>query len=92
MGYSDGTYSSIIVDGMFDGDDWLHYNVVTELSTGKVLTSFTLYGTSPEATYVDNMTLLVQTPAVPEPASALLLIAGLAVLGRGRQRLRYRRD
>lgn len=77
---------------MFDGDDWLHYNVVTELSTGKVLTSFTLYGTSPEATYVDNMTLLVQTPAVPEPASALLLIAGLAVLGRGRQRLRYRRD
>ena len=92
MGYSDGSYASTIVDGLFESDGWLHYDLVSALSAGKVLTSFTLYGTSPEATYVDNLKLVTQTPAVPEPAGAVLMMAGLAVVGLGCQRLRYPRS
>lgn len=92
MGYSDGSYASTIVDGLFESDGWLHYDLVSELSAGKVLTSLTLYGTSPEATYVDNLTLLTQTPAVPEPAAAMLMMAGLAVVGLVGQRLRHPRS
>lgn len=92
MGYSDGSYASTIVDGLFESDGWLHYDLVSELSPGKLLTSLTLYGTSPEATYVDNLTLLTQTPAVPEPAAAMLMMAGLAVVGLVGQRLRHPRS
>lgn len=92
MGYSDGSYASTIVDGLFESDGWLHYDLVSELSAGKVVTSLTLYGTSPEATYVDNLTLLTQTPAVPEPAAAMQMMAGLAVVGLVGQRLRRLRS
>lgn len=86
--YSDGTSSSSIVDGLFESDGWLHYNLVFELSAGKTLTAFTLYGTSPDVSYVDNVTVGVQAAAVPEPTNLVLLGSGLAVLGWSRTRRR----
>jgi len=79
--------------GVKDGDvsifdlgntGWTYYDLTASLATGKALTAFTIYGSSAAATWVDDVVLVSSVTAVPEPASALLMLAGGVVLMRRR--------
>ena len=79
LNYSDGTNSGADVL-VFDlgNSEWTYHDLSASLAAGKSLAGFTIYGSSAAASFVDDVTL---TSAVPEAASADLLLAGIAVLG-----------
>ena len=86
--YSDGSTSASVVDGLFESDDWLHYDLTGELAAGKSLSSLAIYGTSGDPTFVDQVSVITNTSAVPEPGAAYLMGAGLLFMGLLRSRTR----
>ncbi|WP_343622657.1 PEP-CTERM sorting domain-containing protein [Roseateles puraquae] len=82
LNYSDGSSSGTDVS-IFDlgNSSWTYYDLSSALSAGKSLVGFTLYGSSAAASVIDDVTLTTLTTAVPEPASAALLAAGLGLVG-----------
>lgn len=85
--YSDGSDSGTDVS-IFDlgNTGWTYYDLTGYLAAGKSLTGLTIYGSSAAATLVDDVVLTSSVTAVPEPASALLMLAGSVVLMRRRLR------
>lgn len=82
LNYSDGSSSGTDVS-IFDlgNSSWTYYDLSSALAAGKSLVGFTLYGSSAAASVIDDVTLTTLTTAVPEPASAALLTAGLGLVG-----------
>ncbi len=82
LNYSDGSSSGTDVS-IFDlgNSSWTYYDLSSALAAGKSLVEFTLYGSSAAASVIDDVTLTTLTTAVPEPASAALLAAGLGLVG-----------
>ncbi|MDG0852236.1 PEP-CTERM sorting domain-containing protein [Roseateles puraquae] len=82
LNYSDGSSSGTDVS-IFDlgNSSWTYYDLSSALAAGKSLVGFTLYGSSAAASVIDDVTLTTLTTAVPEPASAALLAAGLGLVG-----------
>jgi PEP-CTERM motif len=77
--YSDGTSSSYLLNLIGTGDNWAFVDLSSQLTAGKNLTGFSIYGTSPGPAYFDDFKLVAG--AVPEPQTHALMLAGLAAMG-----------
>lgn len=78
--YSDSSVSNYLVDTLAGGSvDWSYVNVTSQLSPGKSLSKFLIYGTTAGPTYLDDFKLA--TTAVPEPETYAMFLAGLGLMG-----------
>ncbi len=75
--YSDGSSSDCLLE--LSGNDWAFANVTSQLTPGKSLTGFSMYGTTTGPAYFDDFNLVAG--AVPEPQTYALMLAGLGVMG-----------
>lgn len=76
FGYADGSSSTTLIEN-FDTNSWTRYLLNTsDLTAGQTLASFTVYGNTEGATYLDAVAL----QAVPEPGALWLLAVGLPLL------------
>ena len=80
--YSDSTSSTHLIQG--NSSDYDQFNLTSNLTPGKSLTGFSIFGTSAGPAFLDDFVIDV----IPEPSGALLAlaaIAGAAVRRRGRR-------
>ena len=77
--YSDNSSSAYLVNLIGTGDNWAFVDLTSQLTAGKSLTGFSIYGTSPGPAYFDDFKLVAG--AVPEPQTYALMLAGLAAMG-----------
>lgn len=83
--YQDGSSSSFLINGS-TGGSWQYFNLTSNLAAGKNLVGFSIYGTSPGPTYLDDFKIETTIPGVPEPASWAMMIAGFAGAGAAMRR------
>lgn len=76
FGYSDLTKNGTIVDTISGSSDWSFVDLTSFLSPGKSLTSFLVYGTSPEPAYLDDFKLETRSSSVPDRGATGILLAG----------------
>ena len=89
--YSDNSSSLGLANGLGRGDDWIRFDLTSQLAPGKSLTGFRVIGPTPGPAHFDDFTLTAYLAApVPEPATFTLLLAGVGVFSMAR--LRRRRD
>lgn len=88
--YSDGTNSSYMFNTLGNGNtDWAFADLTSQLTAGKSLVGFLVYGTSSGPAYLDDFTLATKsTGTLPEPTSVLLggIAAAAAALATRRRR------
>ena len=77
--YSDGSSSFYLLNLIGTGNDWAFVNLAPQLTAGKSLNGFSMFGTSPGPAYFDDFRLVAG--AVPEPQTYALMLAGLAAMG-----------
>jgi hypothetical protein len=73
--YSDNPTTTFLIQG--NTSNWDFFNITANLTPGRHLTGFSIFGTSPGPAFMDDFTINV----VPEPtglALALTAIAGAA--------------
>lgn len=85
--YSDSTHSSFILSG--SGSSWTKFDLTSNLASGKSLVGFSIYGTTPGPTYLDDFLINVGS-AVPEPATWAMMLFGFAAMGIALRRRRPR--
>jgi hypothetical protein len=89
FGYSDLSTQNELVDTIGKGNDWTFVNLTSFLDTGKSLTSFQVFGTSPGPAYLDDFKLETTSRSVPDyGATAMMLAGGLTCLSIFRRRSR----
>jgi hypothetical protein len=71
---STGTFTGLTALGIFSGND--------------IIANSPFFGTDGQSFLVDNVTVMLNPAAVPEPGTALLLLAGLVALARNPKRRR----
>lgn len=80
--YSDASSNNYMVNTLGNGNtDWAFFDLTSQLTSGKQLTGFLVYGTSSGPAYLDDFSLTTtadQQGRLPEPATALL--GGLAAM------------
>lgn len=78
--YSDNTNTGFLVNTATTG--WEQFNVLSNLSVGKTLTGFSIFGYSggpdPNATFLDDVEFLA---TIPEPAAWAMMLAGFGFVG-----------
>jgi hypothetical protein len=79
--YDDGTSQQFFLNAIFQGDDWLFFDLTANLAENKNLTGFRIFGTSPGPAYLDDFTIEAGTAAVPEPSAWAMMLLGFGVAG-----------
>ena len=77
--YSDATHADFILNAL-GASGWNQYNVTSNLAAGKNLVGFSIYGTSPGPTYLDDF-VIATGGAVPEPSTWAMMLLGFAGIG-----------
>lgn len=77
--YSDSTHADFLLNGIGDAG-WNKYDLTSNLASGKSLVGFSIYGTSPGPTYLDDFLINVGG-AVPEPSTWAMMLFGFAAMG-----------
>lgn len=86
--YDDNTSQNFLINGIGQGDDWLYFNLTSNLAAGKNLNGFSIFGTSPGPAYFDDVLIDVGGGVVPEPATWAVLVLGFGVMGGAMRRRR----
>ncbi|HVZ16117.1 MAG TPA: PEP-CTERM sorting domain-containing protein [Terriglobales bacterium] len=82
--YQDGTDAEFVVDS--NPGQWNFEDVTSFLDTTKILTGFSIWGSSPDiTTYVDDVSITTGV-ATPEPSSFMMLGTGLLAVITGLRR------
>ena len=79
--YSDNTSSGSFLSQKNPTNDWFKFDFINDLSVGKSLVGFAIYGTSPGPAYLDDFTLTTSANEIPEPST--LVIFALSLIGLG---------
>lgn len=77
--YSDNSTASFTLSDL-GASGWNQFNLTSNLAVGKSLTGFSIYGTSPGPTYLDDF-VIDATSAVPEPSTWAMMLFGLGAIG-----------
>jgi PEP-CTERM motif len=72
------------------GTGWNSFDVTADLRSGAQLVGFSIFGNSAGVTLADDFSITANTTATPEPSSALLLAAGLALAVGFRRKLGFK--
>ena len=70
--YSDNTSSTHLIQG--NSSNYDQFNLTSNLTLGKSLNGFSIFGTSPGPSFMDDFTIDV----IPEPSGALVVLTVLA--------------
>jgi hypothetical protein len=84
--YNDNPTTTFLIQG--NSSNWDFFDITGNLTPGKHLTGFSIFGTSPGPAFMDDFT--IDANVVPEPASAAL--AALAAVGVASRRRTRRPD
>lgn len=84
--YDDMTTGSFLISDTGGTSDWKKHDLTSNLAAGKNLTGFSIYGTSPGPSYLDDAFIGARMAAVPLPAGLPLLLVGLGAFGLVRRR------
>jgi hypothetical protein len=79
--YDDASTSDFLINGIGTGDDWKFFDVTSELTIGKNLTGFLIFGTTAGPAYFDDFTIGGARSAVPEPAAWAVMLLGFGFVG-----------
>ena len=77
--YSDATHADFLLNAI-GASGWNQYNLTSNLAAGKSLVGFSIYGTSPGPTYLDDF-VIATGGAVPEPSTWAMMLLGFTGIG-----------
>jgi hypothetical protein len=90
--YSDNSSSWGLANGLGRTNDWMRFDIVSQLQPGKELTGFRVIGTTPGPVFFDDFVLTTVLAPVPEPGSFMMLLAGLGLFSLARMRRQANHD